>query len=394
MRTSRNFDPYLATVPLAAITISLLWLSVSFIAVKRFDASYQVLGYIGSGMHALYAVLCLVLGRLLARCPAKPKLVVTCVLYVLIGVAALHAKTLWQFCALVIALGLPGSVYWPTIEHVMCAGRTMRQMRRSLGSFNVLWSAGGMCGILLAGWLYEVNPRLPFYVVCALTCTMLTVFLLAGSPRLAGDSGDEAAPREGAQPQEVAPATMTAFLYLSRVMNFLSFFALASFRFLFPRYADHVGFDTTTVGTLLTVMLLAQTATFLLLRNTGFWHYRLWPLLAASALTAGSFFIAGSAGTRYLVIVPLFCSGVLGGFCYTSSIYYSMARPKAGVESAARHEMTVGMGAALGPVVAGYLTDRTGDPATLFILSGVVALIIFGVALQFLIRSLRNAGAG
>jgi len=232
-----------------------------------------------------------------------------------------------------------------------------------------------------------MGPRFPFYGTALLTCAVIAVSFLLPPTRAAGKGPVD----EGAEPEDgVPPGRLIAFFYLSRVTNFLVYFVVASLGFLLPKYGRHVGFNSVAVGALLSVMTLAQGAVFLLLRNKAFWHYRVWPLLAASAVAAASCFLVASGGNRYLVIAPLVFVGVAAGLSYTSSIYYSLARPNAGLSSAAWHEVTVGVGAALGPITGGYLADRTGDPAMPFTLSGIVFLIALGVALQLLFMSARN----
>ena len=304
-----------------------------------------------------------------------------------------QAGGFWPLCALFFTTALGGAIYWPTIEGIICEGRTREQIRRNLGTFNVLWSVGMAVGVLLTGTLYELRPSLPFHIAACNVGVLFVAFLLLPSPPLLSPQANDAPD----QPEAARPQAGVSFLYLSRVMMFLCYFAVFNLRFLFPKYGEHLGFSESQVSLLLFVVLLSQTLTFLALRTTGFWHYRFWPLIVAAVVGSASFFVIGSVQNYFVLVLSFVFIGLFTGCCYFSGIYYSMARPKAGVESAAWHEATLALGAALGPIVGGAFADVTGSYAAPFFLSGAVMLIALGVTVQFFMRSVEaraQPGAG
>ena len=387
MRRSRTTAYYLATVPFVSIIINLSFLSAIFIATKDLGAKPWQLGLLGACVTGTYALFCPIFGRLLRRVDTKPKAVAVCLMYIVLGVTVPQSHTFWPLVGLVVLLGLAGAIYWPMMEGVACEGRARTLMRRHLGTFNVLWAVGLTCGTLLAGPLYDLGAHWPFYVSACIALVLLVLFAVAPSPRASEEEKAEARNAEGAE-EEVPRELANSFLYLSKVLVFLAYFAFGSLRSLFPKYGEAVGFSATTISVLLFTVVLAQTGIFLLFRNTGFWHYRFWPLLLATAGAGVSFFIIGFLSNPVLLVAPLLCVGMLVGCSYFSSLYDSMSRPNAGVESAAWHEMTLGIGSTLGPIVGGLFAQQAGSVSAPFVLSGVVAVIGFGITAQFLLRRL------
>jgi len=258
-------------------------------------------------------------------------------------------------------------------------------MRRNLGTYCVLWCTGATTGTLLAGRLYDLSPHAAFYVTGVLAVALLIVFVSTPSPHVATEAVACAnGPNNGDEgvPQRVA----NDFFYLSKVLILLSYFTFGSLRSLFPKYAAQVGFSATLVSVLLFTATLAQTAVFLVFRNTAFWHYRYWPLLITTAGAGASFFLLGHMSSLWALPALFLLIGLFLGTSYFSSIYYSMARPNAGVESAAWHEMTLGLGSTFGPIVGGVFAERAGSIIASFALSGAAAAVGLAVAAYFLVR--------
>ena len=391
MNRPRSRAYYFACVPLVSVIISLAFLSAIFVATDVFNAEEWKLGLLGAAVTGTYALLCPILGRLIGHVDPKPKVIAVCLMYVAVGSVAPQLRSLWLLLALLGLLGLAGAIYWPMIESVVCEGCTRAQMRRNLGTFNVLWCGGVTCGTILAGPLYDVSAYWPFYVAAAIAVALLILFIVIPSPRGTQEEVDAASSSDHEE-KEVPREVANSFLYLSKVLVFLAYFTYGCLRSLFPKYGAQMGLSATAVSFLLFVAVGGQTVTFLLFRNTGFWHYRFWPLLATTAAAAAAFFVVGSAADVPAFIVPFLCIGLFLGCSYFSSIYYSMARPGAGAESAAWHEMTLGTGSTLGPIVGGLFAMHTESITAPFVLSGVVAVIGLGITVQFFLRRFGRAG--
>ena len=385
MRTPRTTAYYLAAVPFVSIIVNVTFLSAIYIATKDLKAKTWQLGLLGACVTGIYALFCPIFGRLLRGVDTKPKAIAVCLMYILLCVTVPWAHGFWLLLGLVVLLGLAGAIYWPMMEGVACEGRMRSSIRRNLGTYNVLWSVGLTCGTLLAGRLYDLGSHWPFHVCACIALALLVLFVVTPSPHAPEE--EEAAARNAEHTDEdVQRELANSFLYLSKVLVFLAYFTFGSLRSLFPKYGEGLGFSATTISVLLFMVVLAQTGIFLLFRNTGFWHYRFWPLLLATAGAGVSFFVIGSTSNELLLVVPLLCVGIFVGCSYFSSLYYSMSRDNAGVESAAWHEMTLGMGSTFGPIVGGLFAQHADSVTAPFVLSGVAAVIGFGITAQFLLR--------
>jgi len=383
---------YMASVPFVSIVVNVTFLGAIFLATDVLGAPEWQLGLLGAAVTGTYALLCPILGRLVGGTSPRSRATAVCVMYVLFALAVPMTRGFWPLLTLVVILGVAGALYWPMVESVAAAGRSGAGMRRSLGTYNVLWSVGVTCGTFLAGPLFEFGTAWPFYGASVVAVVLLGVFLATPSPADVVEAVDSPV-EEDPDALKVSPEVANSFLYLSKALVFLAYFSYGCLRSLFRKYGAQLEFSVTGTATLLFVTVLAQTGTFVLLRNTGFWHYRHWPLLLAAGLGAGSFALIASVSSPLLMVPALAALGFFTGCAYFSSIYYSMARPKANVESAAWHEMTLGIGLTLGPITGGLFAQRAGGVAAAFLLMAVVALAGFGITLQFLLRGPSAAEA-
>jgi len=380
---------YLASTLLVSVVINVILLCAIFMATGRLQAQPWQLGLLGAAVTGIYALMCPIFGRLIGRADPRPKAMAVCLMYVVVGSVAPGVRSVWPLVALVGLLGVAGAIYWPMIEGVICEGRTRAQMRRNLGTFSILWCAGVALGTLAAGPLYDLGGHWAFLLAAGIALALLLLFAVSPSPH-----GPQRIPdgTSAANEEEVIPReTANGFLYLSKVLVFLAYFTYGALRTLFPKYGAQIGFSATVVSRLLFVTVAAQTGVFLLFRTTGFWHYRFWPMFAGAGGAAISFFALGWVSSPAGLVMPFFVIGLFLGCSYFSSIYYSMARPRAGVESAAWHEMTLGTGSTLGPILAGLFAEQTGSLTSPFLLSGAAAAIGLGIAIQFYLRQVGRS---
>jgi MFS family permease len=180
--------------------------------------------------------------------------------------------------------------------------------------------------------------------------------------------------------EEVPPGLSNKFLFLARLINFLAYVSVSNLRALFPKQGIEMGFSPTSITALLALAMLGQCATFLFLRNTGFWHYRIWPFLASTAAAALSFLVISRSPGFVVLAIPFMLAGVLTGVTYFSSIYYSMTHARAGVESAAWHESILSAGTMLGPIAGGTFAQAAHRAGAAPVVSAAFAALGLAVA--------------
>lgn len=389
MRKPAPAGIYLATAFAVAFLINMTYVAANFYAIELRATARQI-GLLGSMVTGIYCVMCPLFGWLVGRSDPKRKVLAAALLYVAFIPGIPFAGSFWPVATLVVLIGIPGGLFWPTIEDVICAGRTRAQMRRNLGSFCVLWCSGMTCGTLLSGPLFEWSHVAPFWLAGLVALGLVALFAAAPSPRTCRGEQGAAGSANGAD-DHAPPELARNFLYLARVANFLVYVALACVRFLFPKYGiDELTMSETGVAGLLFLTALGQTSAFVVLRHTGFWHYRYWPVTVCVMAAGVGFWVLTATTVVWVFAVCLTCIGITAGMTYFASIYYAMARPDTGARHAAWHESVLGLGSALGPIMGGELAQRTGDLTAPFKMSAAVCLLCLALmAVLFLRRSRR-----
>ena len=151
-------------------------------------------------------------------------------------------------------------------------------------------------------------------------------------------------------------------------------------RSLFPKLAVEMGFNSVMTGWVTGAFCAGQLMAFALLRQTTKWQYRRAPMIlgmAGGALGMGGAYL-GRSPVVFLASFVIAGAGV--GFAYVGSLFYSLCAPqhrrgrRCGV-----HELMVGAGGGLGPLLAGAVATHW-DVRTSFGVEGIifaVAMIIF-----------------
>ena len=370
----------------ASVWIFLTLLPSTFYAIDLGAEAWQV-GLMGSSVLGAYALLCPVMARVPLRIWAK--VAIAFALYACSPALALLAGSFWQLWAAIIWVGCAGALYWPSVEVALCEGQPTHEIRRNLGSFNISWGTGVFVGALVSGRIYELDPHLPFIMASAAALVALALlFRLPG--RLPGRVTP--APAEQAKRDVPTPQFARSFVRLCLLLNFLTYFAVTMLQYLYPKLGDSLQFRPGSISFLISLSLLSQIAVFYGLRNTRFWHYRLWPMMLFTLTAAVCFFVIGSVRQYWLLALAFLLVGLYRGVSSFNSLFYSMASPQSSGRSAARHEMVVGLGCCLGPLAGGLLAQVTNLSAP-FLLCSFVALGAFGIQVGFLLRQPRSRRA-
>ncbi len=377
---------YLMSVFPASVWIYLILLPSTFYAIDLGARAWQV-GLMGSSVLGAYALLCPVMARVPLKIWAKVGIALT--LYTCLPALALLAGNFWHLWAVVIWLGCAGALYWPSVEVALCEGRPAHEITKNLGSFNISWGTGVFVGALVSGRIYEFDPHLPFIIASA--AALIALALLFHLPRPL-PAPITPAPAEQAMRDVPPPDAARSFVRLCLLLNFLTYFTVTMLLYLFPTLGVRLEFKPGSVSFLIALSLLSQIVVFYGLRNTRFWHYRLWPMMACTLTAVACFFVIGSVRQYWVLALAFLLVGLYRGVSSFNSLFYSMVSPVSRARSAARHEMVVGLGCCLGPIAGGLLAEVT-DLSAPFLLCSFVALAAFGIEVRFLLRQTRKRRA-
>jgi MFS transporter, DHA1 family, multidrug resistance protein len=277
--------------------------------------------------------------------------------------------------------GLGMATFWPAFQAWIAENRKRPALARDVGSFNMSWTASHLVGPTLAGFLFALHARLPFWMAAALC------LLLFQTMRV---SAEERTPRlqPEAEPLPAEPGGgffERRFLFAVWLANFASFFILGNARYQFPKLAREMAMSSYTIGLLMSCIGLAQFLGFFFLRGGERWHFNKRYLLGAQALAALGLGLM-TVSTRAALFAAAFA---MLGFCasltYYSSLYYTVRLLKKKGRGAGLHESILGGGVVLGPLLGGFAAHQAGLRAPYLLCLAVLAAA--ATAEWFLLRT-------
>ena len=342
----------------ADFAVSIVTLAVQFLGIAL-RAHPMLLGLYGTAASGVYAAMALVSGRAadrLGRRVGVAALVLASIVWLVMGVQ----KSPYALLALTPLSAAALAYFWPAAQAWIGDLVTdRRHLNAVLGSFNVLWTAGLMLGPVICAYLWVRNHYAPFATAAGVAWLMALGLLMVPVPH-----GREKQAAEGDN-EDAADPRADFYLPLAWAANFVSWSAVGVIRTLFPKLAHDLGFREVITGWLTFAYYVGQLGAFLALRQSSAWQYRRLPLVLG--LAGGALGMSGAwLGRTPLTFGVCFAvAGVSVGFTYVASLFYSLHAPmeqrgkRAGI-----HEMTVGAGGALGPLVGGAVATYQGVRAS------------------------------
>jgi DHA1 family multidrug resistance protein-like MFS transporter/DHA1 family quinolone resistance protein-like MFS transporter len=280
---------------------------------------------------------------------------------------------------------LQGSLgfFWPPLMGWVSAGLEGKELGRNLGQFNQSWSTGALLGPFVAGWLYPVNPILPF-AVSASSLLLIALLFILGS-RILPDMN----PADTLKAKKEAPAGIdksTPLRFPSWVGIFSSYAVYGVVVNILPlEIRDSLGYGEQTAGNLLLLRGIVTLAGFTLLARHAGWHFKRSWIMAVQLIT-----------TVLVSVVLLLPSrlGFLGGFIllfgllyaasYNNSIFHGSSGAVNRGRRMAIHEAVLTMGVASGSLGGGVLYQWGGVDLVWFFLLLIQAggLLAMGVLMM------------
>ena len=365
--TARRENPVevLVITFLLNAVIGMVWVGVPLFAI-HLGAQPVALGTIGTAASATYVLMAAASGRLSDRWGKRFFLRVSMLQYAA-ALVALSRSTTWQHvaAAMVVAVAASG-MFWPSYMALFADLAPSHGLSRFLSIYNVSWCAGAAVGSLVGGVLVEMGYAVPFYVGAAITlgCSARLWYRGTGTAQSSMAAADDNA----AEPSPKA----NVFLILSWVGGFAIYFSANAIRILFPKLALQLGFEKATVGTLLAVSWITQTAAFAVLGVWQGWHYRLAPLLLLEFAAAGGLIAVAGARRWALFALGFGIVGITAGLTYSSGYYYGMQRQTGKGQRAGLHEAISAAGSALGPITAGLIASATSLRASFIFCAALI----------------------
>jgi MFS family permease len=311
-------------------------------------------------------------------------------------VAVFRLAPSWPVVALGNSLfGLAMALFWPRIMGWLSWGLEGAALGATMGRFNFSWASGGMLGPYLGGLLVEADARWPFWAAAGLLAATGALMPLGGrlfpalkagpAPRPAPQAPDAPAPAAAVAPNAAgaaaaagpAPAGPTPLRFPARLAGVNAYLLTGALLFIFPAFAkDSLGFAEPLIGAFLLVRMFAATAGFELWGRWTFWHFRFWPLAAATAalvvLTLA--FPSGAAPWQFFVLFAL--AGLVFSFLYSYALFHGVAGSVRRERSMTIHEACLNVGLFAGTLGGGWVSERWSMPVVFAAAAGLAAVLL------------------
>jgi MFS family permease len=329
-----------------------------------------------------YSGVCLLAGTVSDRVGRKASALLACVGLALAYGAAGLVRDIHPLMSLTVLSGSALAFFWPAVQAWIAdlCGRGREALARSLGVFNVCWSAGLAIGPTLTGLLWAAGSRggssqpLAFWSVVALVGLVAVVLAVTRTRPTDGGAG-EAVAEDAERPHPYAGS----LLFGARAGTFASWFAVGVVGSLFPKLGQELGFDERLRGMLASCYHVGQFALFVAALFATRWHFRRWPIVAAEVLALlGMVSILWAHHPAHFAVAFL-----LGGMCssvaYTASLFHSLhGRSEDRGKLAGIHEAVLASGVFLSPLIGGVLAEyvslRAPFPMVAAALAGAIVL--------------------
>jgi MFS family permease len=332
------------------------------------------LGLIGTMTASVHMALANFAGRLSDRFGRRALMVAGPLIFGISCLLMTQMSDVKGILALAALNGLGMAIFWPAFQAWVAESPNGSGLARNIGSFNMSWTASHLIGPTLAGFLFALNPRFPFWMAAAL-CAVLFLTMRA--------SAYERAPQPRKQieflPLEAEESNHgKKFLYAIWIANFASFFILGNARYQFPKLAREMMMSSYAIGLLLSCIGLAQFLGFFLLRGSERWHFNRFYLLGAQLLGAAGLALIYFSSREFVLAIAFLMLGLCASLTYYSSLYYAVRLLKKKGKGSGLHESILGSGVVLGPLLGGVAALVAGFRAPyilcLALLGGVAAV--------------------
>jgi len=354
--------PVLLVTALCSLGTGVLWNGIAFVAEQGYHFSKLRNLSLALFMAVLYIAGAFASGPLVRLVERRlaPRSVLLLILVLLsstcLGLLAASAE--WMLWAVAAATSVLAAMLWPIIESYVTAGRHGRDMRTTIGWWNVTWTLAVGVGLLgMAPFMSGESESARYAIVALGAMYALAGFALHWFPRRPSPHDDDLS-------RAHVGAEYRHLLGAARWLLPLSYLLVGTISPLLPYLLDDLqvadGWKTPVAAT----WMFARVVAISLMWRWPGWHGRWGTLLAAAIGLAVGFAAIVAAPSSAAILIALAVFGAAQGATYYAALYYAMAVGRAEVEAGGVHEALIGAGYAAGPLAgmigitaAEYLRD-------------------------------------
>ncbi|HUJ09632.1 MAG TPA: MFS transporter, partial [Verrucomicrobiae bacterium] len=278
-------------------------------------------------------------------------------------------------------IGAGISCFWPSIIAWLGEGLSGAQLAKRLTTFGVVWNAGILLGFGSTGAIFQHWPHVAFYAsagVILIIAGLLFADTASWERRPRRDSDYPAEPVAAGRPLPKVGHTPAGrgFRKTAWLSLFATNFALNGTSAMFPDLATHLGIAAEVHGALLAAGRGAALLAFIALQFLSFWRTRLWPLWIAQFCCAASIVWIGLAHPIWMFATAWIIGGVMSGYAYQASIYFTLEEMTEKGKGSGFHEAMIGSGMFFGPVLAGWVGNHGSLRAPYFFCAVILAVCV------------------
>jgi MFS family permease len=313
------------------------------------------LGVLVASYSACYSISCFLMAKRLASMKERTTLTLSPMIIAVIVIIGLWVKTVWGLIVLSGLAGIVASHFWPPLEHWLGKLTPPEQLYRVLGTFNIFWCSGMSLGTALCGLAYGWHRHVPLAISCF--CLLLIAALVRAVSKRSEPIISLRQPIADTPAQPPSGSIKRRFLTYARISLFLTYAAMGSVFALFPKLGQQLQMTKPAVSRILFFLFFGELASFVILRRSGKWQYRLFPLLGVHAAAIVAFLALFALDLPVTFAAAFVAIGSAAGLSWFSSLYYTLHRPDTAKAFAGVHESLLSGGRVIGPLAAGSIAS-------------------------------------
>ncbi len=366
------------SVFLVAAGITIIELGIIFYLKEIYGAAPSHIGYFAALWSFWYIIGCIFIRPLFNK--VLPRyLLIGSSFFMSFSVLSILFTKAFAFTFLYYDLyGIAMSFFWPPIMGWLSQDIEGTKLGKSMGYFNLSWSAGLIIGPFLAGILSAISVEIPIYVggfLFLLTGILIAVgsFLL---PKIRSDRSIEVSREDGTFRKDTSTflrfpgwiGMLTTFIVIGVVIN------------IFPVFArDELLLRKETIGLLMQSRAFLAAFVFVFLGHTAFWHFKISYMTLGQVCLAFIIFFMNFTSSPLILAALIAMIGALRAHSYNSSVFHGVSGSIARTKRMAVHESLLAAGLIFGSSLGGLIYQKYSMTAVYYFSAAVV---MSGVLLQ------------
>lgn len=381
--SSSQYASYLFSSSVADAILPIFYIFLPIFAQKIGATAFE-LGLVGGSSYAVYSFMPLIMGHFSDRSRSRKFFILTS--FVLLAVVSFfYSITLSPITLIITRLfeGTGWAMLWPAME-ASISEDSLRDSKKSLGVFNYVWSGGAALGPVIGTLLVSYSFRFAFFASGILFVILIALnglgFIARRKSHMPGTFAKESSMRSYDSTYSSLSSSIREFFFSQdqkrrmQVWVCLLTTALSAstsgvfFTFFGPYATKDIGLTLFMIGAVTTTYGVIRFFSYVVIAKQmirekvfGARNRNLVLFASLASLSSLILMIRDPSGTLYFVSFALFAIGYSTVYAIAQFTLIAESVPEQRGASAGLFESSIGIGAAIGPIVAGAISSRSLD---------------------------------